>query len=147
MIDDKEAEMKEHLEAFNIFDHNKDQKLTKEEAKYAYMALGWNFTEEELNKIMQEKADKDNLLPFDAFSNYLFDRSKDAEIEEEIMETFVEMDKDGDGKINAKDLKYLLYSIGEKFDDEEINEIINEIYSTNYVYFSYKDMIRLILQK
>ena len=146
MIDDKEAEMKEHLEAFNIFDHNKDQKLTKEEAKYAYMALGWNFSEEELNKIMQEKA-QDNLISFDAFSNYLFDRSKDAEIEEEIMETFAEMDKDGDGKINAKDLKYLLYSIGEKFEDEEINEIIRETSSTNDGYFSYKDMVRLILQK
>ena len=112
MIDDKEAEMKEHLEAFNIFDHDKDQKLSKEEAKYAYMALGWNFTDDELNKIMQEKA-KDDLIDFNGFSNYLFERSKDAEIEEEIMETFVEMDKDGDGKINAKDLKYLLYSIGE----------------------------------
>ena len=110
------------------------------------MALGWNFTDDELNKIMQEKA-KDNLIDFDGFSNYLFERSKDAEIEEEIMETFVEMDKDGDGKINAKDLKYLLYSIGEKFDDEEINEIINETSSTNDGYFSYKDMVRLILQK
>ena len=146
MIDDKEAEMKEHLEAFNIFDHNKDQKLTKEEAKYAYMALGWNFTEEELNKIMQEKS-QDNLIDFNGFSSYLFERSKDAEIEEEIMETFVEMDKDGDGKINAKDLKYLLYSIGEKFDDEEINEIIRETSSSGGEYFDYKDMVKLILQK
>ena len=126
--------------------NDKDKKLNKEEARYAYMALGWNFSEEELNKIMQEKA-QDNLISFDAFSNYLFDRSKDAEIEEEIMETFAEMDKDGDGKINAKDLKYLLYSIGEKFEDEEINEIIRETSSTNDGYFSYKDMVRLILQK
>ena len=146
MFDDKENEIKEHQEAFNIFDHDKDKKLNKEEARYAYMALGWNFSEEELNKIMQEKA-QDNLLSFDAFSNYLFDRSKDAEIEEEIMETFAEMDKDGDGKINAKDLKYLLYSIGEKFEDEEINEIIRETSSTNDGFFSYKDMVKLILQK
>ena len=146
MMDDKESEIKEHQEAFNIFDHDKDKKLNKEEARYAYMALGWNFSEEELNKIMQEKA-KDNLISFEGFSNYLFDRSKDAEIEEEIMETFAEMDKDRDGKINAKDLKYLLYSIGEKFEDEEINEIIRETSSTNDGYFSYKDMVRLILQK
>ena len=146
-MDDKESEIKEQKEAFNIFDHDKDKKLNKEEARYAYMALGWNFSEEELNKIMQEKADKDNLLPFDAFSNYLFDRSKDAEIEEEIMETFAEMDKDGDGKINAKDLKYLLYSIGEKFEDEEINEIIRETSSSGGEYFDYKDMVKLILQK
>ena len=146
MMDDKESEIKEQKEAFNIFDHDKDNKLNKEEARYAYMALGWNFSEEELNKIMQEKA-QDNLLSFDDFSNYLFDRSKDAEIEEEIMETFAEMDKDGDGKINAKDLKYLLYSIGEKFEDEEINEIIRETSSSGGEYFDYKDMVKLILQK
>ena len=63
------------------------------------------------------------------------------------METFAEMDKDGDGKINAKDLKYLLYSIGEKFDDEEINEIIRETSSSGGEYFDYKDMVKLILQK
>ena len=93
------------------------------------MALGWNFTDEELEKIMKEKA-QDNLIDFNGFSDYLFERSKDAEIEEEIMETFVEMDKDGDGKINAKDLKYLLYSIGEKFEDEEIKEIIRQTSSS-----------------
>ena len=146
MLEDKENEKKEHQEAFNIFDRDKDKKLNKEEARYAYMALGWNFSEEELNKIMQEKGEND-LIAFNAFSDYLFDRSKDAEIEEEIMETFAEMDKDGDGKINAKDLKYLLYSIGEKFEDEEINEIIRETSSTNDGTFSYKDMVKLILQK
>ena len=146
MIDDKESEIKEHKEAFIIFDHDKDNMLTKEEARYAYMALGWNFSEEELNKIMQEKG-QDNKIAFDDFSNYLFDRSKDAEIEEEIMETFAEMDKDGDGKINAKDLKYLLYSIGEKFDDEEINEIIRQTSSSGEEYFDYRDMVKLILQK
>ena len=146
MLEDKENGKKEHQEAFNIFDQDKDKKLNKEEARYAYMALGWNFSEEELNKIMQEKGEN-NLIAFNAFSDYLFDRSKDAEIEEEIMETFAEMDKDGDGKINAKDLKYLLYSIGEKFEDEEINEIIRETSSTNDGTFSYKDMVRLILQK
>ena len=146
MLEDKEIEKKEHQEAFNIFDRDKDKKLSKEEAKYAYMALGWNFTDEELEKIMKEKA-QDNLIDFNGFSDYLFERSKDAEIEEEIMETFVEMDKDGDGKINAKDLKYLLYSIGEKFEDEEINEIIRQTSSTGDQYFSYKDMVKLILQK
>ena len=120
--------------------------LTKEEAKYVSMAIGWNFIEEELNKIMQEKA-QDNLIDFNGFSSYLFDRAKDATVEEEIKEAFVEIDMDGNGKVNTKDLKYLLYSIGEKFDDEEINEFNNETSSTNDEFFSYKDMVRLILQK
>ena len=145
-MDERENELREQREAFNVFDHDKNNKLNKDEARYAFMALGWNFTDEELTSIMNNYA-KDDLISFDDFSNYLFTRSKDAEIEEEIMETFVEMDKDGDGKINAKDLKYLLYSIGEKFEDEEINEIINETSTTNDGCIHYKDMVKLILQK
>ena len=34
------------------------------------------------------------------------------------MECFTEMDKVHNGKISKKDLKYLLYSIGEKSNDE-----------------------------
>ena len=146
MMDERENELREQREAFNVFDHDKNNKLNKDEARYAFMALGWNFTDEELASIMNNFA-KEGLISFEDFSNYLFTRSKDAEIEEEIMETFVEMDKDGDGKINAKDLKYLLYSIGEKFEDEEINEIINETSSTNDGCIHYKDMVKLILQK
>ena len=145
-MDERENELREQREAFNVFDHDKNNKLNKDEARYAFTALGWNFTDEELTSIMNNYA-KDDLISFDDFSNYLFTRSKDAEIEEEIMETFVEMDKDGDGKINAKDLKYLLYSIGEKFEDEEINEIINETSTTNDGCIHYKDMVKLILQK
>ena len=143
---ERENEIKEQREAFKIFDRDGDNKLNKEEARYAFMALGYNFTDEELNSIMQAKA-HENLINFDDFSDYLFNRSKDAEIEEELMETFAEMDKDGDGKVNAKDLKYMLYSIGEKFDDEEINEIITQTSTTNDGCIHYKDMVRLILQK
>ena len=45
------------------------------------MALGWNFTEDELNKIMQEKA-KDDLIDFNGFSNYLFEKPVAEAIEE-----------------------------------------------------------------
>ena len=72
MNDDREAEIKEHLEAFNIFDQNKDQKLSKEEAKYAYMALGWNFTDDELNKIFLEHG-RENLMDSFAFTSELED--------------------------------------------------------------------------
>ena len=63
------------------------------------------------------------------------------------MECFTEMDKDHDGKIGKKDLKYLLYSIGEKLTDEEIEEIINQTDTTKEGFIHYKDMIRLLLSK
>lgn len=143
---EEENEIKEQKEAFAVFDLNKDGKLDIEEAENAFMALGWNFSPEELNSIMQNFG-HNGLLSFNDFSHYLLTKSKDNEIELELMETFAEIDKDGDGKISAKDLKYMLYSIGEKFDDEEIEEIIKQTSNTNDGFIHYKDMIQMILQK
>ena len=141
-----EIELKEQQEAFNVFDHNKDGMLDEEEAPYAFMALGWCFSPEEISNIMKNFG-HNGLLSFEEFSHYLQTRSKDNEMELELMQTFTEMDKDGDGKISAKDLKYLLYSLGEKFSDEEINEIITQTSNTNDGFIHYKDMVKMILQK
>ena len=145
-MDDQLAEQKEQREAFDIFDKDKDNKLNYEEATYAFMSLGYIFSDEEINLIMTQHGSGD-LIDFDSFSNFLFKRSKDNEMEDEIMECFKEMDKDHDGKISKKDLKYLLYSIGEKLNDDEIEEIIKETDTTGNGYINYADMVRLMLTK
>ena len=146
MIDETANELREQKEAFNIFDQEQKGKLNKEQAKFAYMALGWSFSDEELDSIFSKYGVED-MITFEKFSKYLQIRPKDKEIEEEIMETFTEMDKDGDGKVNAKDLKYLLYSIGEKFNDEEINEIITQTSNTKDGCIHYEDMVKIMLEK
>lgn len=143
---DQESDKKEHQEAFLIFDTDKDGQLNAEEATYAFMTLGYMFTEEEINAIMIQFG-KNGFIDLDSFSNYLLKRNKDSEMEDELMECFKEMDKDHDGKISKKDLKYLLYSIGEKLCDEEIEEIIKETDISNTGYITYKDMVRLMLTK
>jgi Ca2+-binding EF-hand superfamily protein len=144
--EDEINEIKEQQEAFKIFDFNHDGKLNTEEAYWAFLSLGCEFSEEEVSSIINQYG-KDGCLDFDSFSNFLLKRSKDSEIEEQIMECFTEMDKDHDGKIGKKDLKYLLYSIGEKLTDEEIEEIINQTDTTKEGFIHYKDMIRLLLSK
>ena len=52
MDDDNENEINEQKEAFKIFDFNNDGFLNKEEANWAFMALGYTFSEEELNSIL-----------------------------------------------------------------------------------------------
>lgn len=145
-MEDRAAEEKEQKEAFIIFDSDKDGKLSKEEATYAFMALGYSFSEEEMNDIMNKYGQND-IINFENFSYFLFNRSKDIEMEDELMECFKDIDKDHDGKISNKDLKYLLFSIGEKLNDEEINEIIKQTDTTGEGFINYRDMIKLMLQK
>ena len=110
------------------------------------MTLGYTFSEEEMNTIMIQSG-HNGLIDLKSFSDYLLKRNKDTEMEDELMECFKEMDKDHDGKISKKDLKYLLYSIGEKLTDEEIEELINETDTTKEGFITYKDMVRLMLTK
>lgn len=139
-------DQKEYNEAFLIFDTDKDGKLNEEEVAYAFMALGIVYNEEEINKIMEQYG-QNGLINFNSFSDYLSKRSKDSELEDDLIECFKEMDKDQDGKVNKKDLKYLLYSLGEKFNDNEIDEIIQQIDTNGEGYFTYQDMVKIILDK
>lgn len=145
-MENETNDRKEHFEACKIFDNDKDGKLTSEEALFVFMSLGYSLTEEEVNGIVAQNGSK-GLIDFESFSNYLLKRSKDNEMEDELIECFKEMDKDNDGKISKKDLKYLLYSIGEKLCDEEIEEIINETDTTGEGYITYKDMVKMMLTK
>ena len=54
MDDNKTEEQREHKEAFAIFDSDKDGKLNYEEATYAFFALGFNFSEEEVTGVMAQ---------------------------------------------------------------------------------------------
>ena len=46
---------------------------------------------------------------------------------EQMRQAFAMIDKDGSGKISADELRQVMRSIGEKFTDDDIDEIIREI--------------------
>ena len=50
----------------------------------------------------------------------------ELDTEEEIRETFLFFDKNGDGLITARELKMVMCNLGVKVTDEEINDMIQE---------------------
>lgn len=51
---------------------------------------------------------------------------KEKDTEEEIREAFRVFDKDGDGFIDASELKHVMTNLGEKLTDDELQEMIKE---------------------
>ena len=47
--------------------------------------------------------------------------------EDEIREAFRVFDRDGNGYVNAAELKHVMTNLGEKLTDEEVDEMIREI--------------------
>jgi calmodulin len=53
-------------------------------------------------------------------------KMKETDSEEELREAFKVFDKDGNGLIEAGELKNVMESLGEKLTDEELAEMIKE---------------------
>lgn len=53
-------------------------------------------------------------------------RLKDTTEEEEIQEVFKVFDKDGNGLINAGELRHVMWNLGEKMTEEEVEDLIKE---------------------
>ena len=56
---------------------------------------------------------------------------KEGNEEEELREAFKVFDKDGNGVINADELRHVMTNLGEKLTDEEITEMIKEADTNN----------------
>jgi calmodulin len=144
--DDKVKEIKE---AFGLYDTDNDGLINIEQLECAYKCLGLNLQQSELHDIFEDYSVDNNKtkINFINFVNYLKSRSKNFDIEIELMECFKSFDKDGDGKINKKEMKYLLLSIGEKLKDEEIDEIVSIVDTTGDGVITYKDFVKILLAK
>jgi Ca2+-binding EF-hand superfamily protein len=159
-----DEKQKEVYEAFEIFDSDKDNLVSLDEADSVFRCLGYNFDQTKLNKIMQDygvtkdskdsKDSKDtkyfnakNYLTYKSIIEFLNRRNREFEIEDELLESFRSFDKDGDGKLNMKEMKYLLLTLGEQLDDEEVEEIISEIDTSGQGAIFYEDFVRMLMTK
>jgi calmodulin len=151
MKDFSDDKMKEFGTAFELYDKNNTNYLNKNEASCAFNCLGYNLTEEEVNKVFEEYGTNINLsetmLSYNGFVTFLGRRVKEIDLEDELIECFENFDQDKDGVLTKLELKYLLFSLGEKLENEEIDEIVREIDTSGEGKIYYKDFVRLMLEK
>jgi len=68
----------------------------------------------------------DGLIDFPEFLHMMARKLKEKDTEEEIREAFRVFDKDGNGFIDASELKHVMTNLGEKLTDDELQEMIKE---------------------
>lgn len=54
-------------------------------------------------------------------------RMRQADLEEDLQKAFQIFDRDGDGYITVKELRYLMTNLGERYTEEEVTEMIREV--------------------
>ena len=68
-------------------------------------------------------------------------------MENELHEAFECFDRDGDGLISCKELKFIMMTLGEKLSEKEVNYMISVIDSDGDGTISYKEFADMMMAK
>ncbi|KAL5009330.1 hypothetical protein ScPMuIL_014911 [Solemya velum] len=142
-----EETLKEWREAFDMFDQNKDGRITSSELGDVMRSLEQSPSEEELRKMIEEvDRDGNGTVEFDEF--VLMMKRTAHKIAEESPENmmlgaFAVFDKDGNGLISRTELSVVMTNLGEKLSDEEIDDMIKEADMDGDGQINYKEFIRI----
>ena len=122
-----EEQISDCKEAFSLFDKDGDGSITCEELKTVMTSLGENPTTTELEEMIQEvDADGNGKIEFSEFLHMMAQKMGTRNFDDEALEAFKVLDKDGSGSISESELRQIMNNIGENMTDEEIKEMINE---------------------
>ncbi len=131
---------------FDEMDRDKDGKLTYTELKEGCKVLHIDMTEEQMLEIIQVPGARGSASESDGitFPEFLISMSKENpdvdKIGEEVITAFRVFDHDGTGEISLVELKHVLMNMGQKYTEEEIEDMfsaagISDMASINYTHF------------
>jgi calmodulin len=145
LTDEKIMEFKA---AFELFDKDRNGKITSKELGTVMRGLGQNPTEEELKQMIREvDLDGNGTIDFKEFLCLMVKKMKDTDTEEELLEAFKVFDRDGNGFITSHELRNIMNSLGEGLSPEEIEEMIKEADLDNDGQIDYEEFVKMMMSK
>ena len=126
-----EEVLSEYQDLFDSYDLNKTGEIERKEMKTILKKLGKESTNEEIEQIWKSmnKIESDYTISFDYFVEFIkrYNLSKNSMSTDDIINAFEIFDKNHDGTISINEFKHILMDLGQKFSEDEVNEIITEI--------------------
>ena len=114
-------------ETFYLVDIDKDNKINTNEVGLTLRALGIYLDENDINEIIK-KIDPNNLgkINFEDFKQIFIEKIQTNKTLDDLIKAFQFFDKEGNNKINFKQLKHVLKILGEALTEEEFNILKEE---------------------
>jgi len=136
-----QAQIQEFKEAFNMIDQNRDGFIDKEDLQEMLGSLGKNPDDAYLEGMMNEAPGPIN---FTMFLTLFGERLQGTDPEDVIKNAFACFDEDNTGFIHEEKLRELLMTIGERFSDEDVDEMYREAPIDKNGMFNYIEFTRIL---
>ena len=140
-----EEVLSEYQDLFDSYDLNKTGEIERKEMKTILKKLGKESTNEEIEQIWKSmnKIESDYTISFDDFIEFIkrYNLSKNSMSTDDIINAFEIFDKNHDGTLSINEFKHILMDLGQKFSEDEVNEIITEIDLDNNGKINYREFV------
>merc|ERR1712150_357761 len=134
-------------EAFDEFDKDGSGTISTKELLGVMRSIGQNPTEDEiLNHIVEYDINGDGTIDFDEFCEMMLKQSKDIDQTVEIREAFKIFDRDGNGYIDAKELKDVVTRMGECLTAEEADEFLQKADTNEDGKLDYNEFLEMLMK-
>ena len=120
--------LEEYQEIFDSYDVNGNGAIDKKEMDAVVERLGQPATSKQIQKVFDELGSTSQQITFDEFIEFIkkYHLSKNKNSTDEIIGAFQVFDKNHNGVLSLSEFKHILMDLGQKFTEEEVNEIFNE---------------------
>ena len=142
----EEDKIKECKIIFDMFDSNRDSKITTKELGDCLRICGAAPSQQELDMIIKNLEDnKNEYIPFEKFLVILEKLLQNQDTEEDIINAFKKLDKLDNGTINEEDLRNLMSNYENPLNSQEIEDIIQEANVDENGYINIQRFVKLLL--
>ena len=118
-----QAQIQEFKEAFNMIDQNRDGFIDVDDLKDMLASLGKDVTDKYVDDMCSEAHGPIN---FTMFLTMFGEKLNGTDPEEVIRNAFACFDEEGTGKINEDYLRELLTTMGDRYNDDQVDEMYRE---------------------
>mmetsp|Transcript_90001 Transcript_90001/g.201417 ORF Transcript_90001/g.201417 Transcript_90001/m.201417 type:complete len:154 (-) Transcript_90001:118-579(-) len=140
-----EIQVAEFKEAFDLFDSDGNGTISIKDLQMLMRALGQTPTDTEYaDMIAIVDADGNGTIDFYEFLNLMSKKLKGSDLEEELTLAFRVFDRDDNGYINSHELRTVMTNIGEKFTDDEVDELVRSADVDCDGQISYEEFVKLM---
>ena len=138
----------EYKKIFKLYSTNDDGYINKSELATIFKSINIDASDEEIKEIMKQlDLEEKNKINYDEFLSLINQGEKGFDEQEEVLKAFEVFDKDGNGLINIKELKDIMLSVGNNWDENEINEMLADADYDMDGYINYEEFVRTMMSK
>ena len=138
----------EFREAFQAFDKDGNGSITTKELGTVTRSLGQNLSEAEIKEMIDiVDEDKNGTIDFQEFLHLMARKMKIIDKEEELLDAFNILDRDGSGKISKYELRYIIMSTDSKIKGDDIEDIIKTIGTDEEGKIDLQDFIDILMSQ